>query len=201
MPISHDTLTAVRQALEQAGEVDASRVSVETDGDEVVLRGAVSTASQADAAATLALPHAPAVRNALSVDPGLREDTSSEGAATAPATGGAGPVEPGRRSSHNEKQSVQVSEFRPVPVDDDLVAEQDAALGENLAWDPPDAPHSAPTESEQRGTTPRETDTEPPTAADPDHTDPDPDEEPSLPGVSAAELARDATRDDDRDRR
>lgn len=204
MPITDDTLSAVREALEREEGVDASRIQVEPEGDRVVLRGSVPTGNQIDVAATLAEAHAPAVRTALSVDQGLREDAAAsaepaaeptdEQAADRPAdAAGDDPVRPSRRSTSGGELSSQVSEFRPQPVDDDLTSDEDQALAENLPWDPPDAPHSAPTGSEQRGVSPYEADTEPPTDLDPEAGD----EEPSLSDLSAAELAQDARGHDD----
>lgn len=207
MAITDDTLSAVREALENERAVDASRIEIAGEGDRVVLRGSVPTDNQVDVAATLAEALAPDVRTALSVDPGMREDAAEsaepaaeptdEQAADRPAdAAGDDPVRPSRRSTRSGPDlTTQTSEFRPQPVDDDLTSDEDMALGENLPWDPPDAPHSAPTGSEQRGVAPRETDTEPPTEADPDPAD----EDPSLSDLSAAELAKDA-RGEDTDR-
>lgn len=200
MPISDDTLAEIREELESADNLDASRITVEAAEQHVVLRGSVPADHQVDVAATVAQAHAPGVRTLLEVDRGIREDAASPaGTAAQPdadesADGGEGEVRPSRRTTADEPLSTQTSEFRPQRVEDDLTDDGDIALAENLPWEPPDAPHSSPTASEQRGVTPREVDTGEPTEEDPDHEDPDPAEEPSLPDVSTAELARDARR-------
>lgn len=198
MPITDETISAVRDALERARGLDASRIQVDAEGDRVVIRGSVPADHQVDVATTLAEAHAPDVRTALSVDPGLREDAagsgevaddpSDEAAARSDPDAGEDPVRPSRRDTASPGLTSQSSEFRPQPVSEDLTEDEDLALSENLAWDPPDAPHSAPTGSEQRGIAPRETDAEPPTDEDPDPAD----EDPSLADLSSAELARDA---------
>ncbi len=73
MAISED-LPETRELLEDTSEVDASRISVEAEGDVVVLLATVATANQADSAMTVAVAHVPSVENQLDVDEGLREE-------------------------------------------------------------------------------------------------------------------------------
>lgn len=73
--------------------------------------------------------------------------------------------------------------------DDDPVTGMEEALGENVAWDPPAQPHMVPTRDEERGVI-SDQELEPLAEQGADG-----DGEPSLPGVSQAELERDARPD------
>lgn len=134
MNADEETLARIRTALANAERVDSSRVEVGREGQEVVLRGAVATPEEATVAALLAERDAARVRSELHVDAGLREATSA-GAALAPGTPDPAP---------------QRSPEDPTQPADDLTSSVEEALGENIAWDPPDAPSFAPTRAEQR---------------------------------------------------
>lgn len=71
----------------------------------------------------------------------------------------------------------------------DPVTGMEEALGENVAWDPPAQPHMVPTRDEERGVI-SDQELEPLAEQGADG-----DGEPSLPGVSQAELERDARPD------
>lgn len=163
MTADDETLARIRAALADAERVDAARVEVGRDGQEVVLRGAVASPEEATVAAMVAERDADRVRNELHVDPGLREATSEGGA---PAMG-------------VPDRAPQRSPEDPAQPADDLTPDVEEALGENLAWDPPEAPSSAPTRAEERSRPGGE-------RGDPEESGS------SAPDLSAAELARSA---------
>lgn len=172
-----DTLARIRAALDASDRVDAGRVEIVRDGEEVVLRGAVATPEEASVAAMVAEQDVERVRNELRVDAGLREGTSDAH---------------GPRPGQPEPEPARSPEIPGQPTDDPTtdVAE---ALGENRAWQPPDAPSFAPTRAEERGRLTRDT-TAVPAAPEGDVDDPDA-VEPSAADLSAAELERTARRD------
>lgn len=179
MTVDDETLARIRSALRDAERVDAGRVEVTRDGGDVVLRGAVATPEEATVAALIAEQDVESVRNDLRVDPGLREATS-QGAPPPPGQ----PAPAPQRSPEDPSQPA-----------DDLTTDVSEALGESLAWDPPDAPATAPTASEQRGRVPRDVTAQP---AAPEGTVDDADEvEPSAGDLSAAELERSARGDEE----
>lgn len=171
MTADDETLARIRAALDDSDRVDAARVEVARDGQQVVLRGAVATAEEGTAAAMIAERDADRVRSDLRVDAGLREATST---GAPPPTG-----QPAAAPSTSPEDPT-----RPA---DDLTANVEEALGENLAWDPPDVPASAPTRAEERGSPAGE-------ASEAGEV------EPSAGDLSAAELQRDARPTDGEDR-
>lgn len=186
MATDDTTLARIRDALEGSGRVDNDRIAVARDGEEIVLRGSVSSAEEASAAAMIAErdpTETVAVRNELRVDQGLREAT----------TQGAGAV--GAEDAAAPQRSPEVP-GQP----DDLTTNAEEALGENVAWDPPDAPSLAPTQAEQRGYLSRDA-TVPPAADEGEVADPEA-VEPSAGDLSAGELGQVARAepDDDEDR-
>jgi hypothetical protein len=188
MAFDEQTLAEIRDALDRSERVDASRIDVTGgDGDDVVLRGAVSTHEEASAAAMLVEQHVPGVDNRLRVDPGIREDTTgAPGAQTAPRTEQDGSSQIRERPLAQDL-SAQVQTWQPTETDD-LTSDVDEALAENVAWDPPDTPSMPPTAAEQRGHGERDARI---AAAAPEGPVDDPDEvAPSAPDLSQAELER-----------
>lgn len=177
MTIDDETLARIRVALEDSSRVDADRLQVTADGEDVVLRGAVATPEEATVAAMIAEQDTPTVRNELLVDAGLREGAGAAGDAPSPAP---------QRSPEDPD--------RP----DDLTPNAEEALGEGVAWDPPEAPSSAPTRAEERGYLSRDAEAVP-AAPEGDVEDPDA-VDPSAADLSAAELERSARPDDREDR-
>lgn len=188
------TIEVIREALAESGGVEVDRVELVLDDGAVVLRGAVSTAEQASLAAMVAEQHADEVRNLLSVDAGLRENEADHMAvATDAAERAADDGLPGQMQDQDrplmEEWSAQTSQQTDVTMrrpDDDQVTDIEEALGENVAWDPPTQPHMVPTRDEQRGLI-SDQELEPLAEQGADGDGP-----PSLPGVSQAELERDA---------
>lgn len=180
MTIDDETLARIRVALEDSSRVDADRLQVAADGEEVVLRGAVATPEEATVAAMIAEQDAPTVRNELLVDAGLREGAGAAGAA-----------------AEQPSSSPQRSPEDPAQPDD-LTPNAEEALGEGVAWDPPEAPSSAPTRAEERGHLSRDA-TAVPTAPEGEVDDADT-VEPSAADLSAAELERSARPDEREDR-
>jgi hypothetical protein len=190
MAFDEQTLAEIRHALERSERVDASRIDVTGgDGDDVVLRGSVSTHEEASTAAMLVEQHAPGVDNQLRVDPGIREDTTR-----APEEPNAPRTEQDGSSQTRERPlaqdlSAQVQTWQPTETDD-LTSDVDEALAENVAWDPPDTPSAPPTAAEQRGHGERDARI---AAAAPEGPVDDPDEvAPSAADLSQAELERSA---------
>lgn len=126
MATDDETLARIREVLDRSPRIDNSRIEVARDGEQIVLRGTVATAEEAGVAAVIAdgaieVANGPPVRSQLRVDANLRETVVDA------ATGGA---------------------RGPQPFDEDhkpadLTTDSAAALGENAAWDPPDAPSAA----------------------------------------------------------
>lgn len=79
------TIDVIREALRDSDRVDSARIELVIDDGAVVLRGSVATAGEADVAAMVAEQHAEAVRNQLSVDGGVRDDTPDGQAVAADA--------------------------------------------------------------------------------------------------------------------
>lgn len=183
MAIDEETRARINDALERSDRVDAGRIDVADDGDAVVLRGAVATPEEATVAVMIAeadATEAVTVRNELRVDEGLREATAQD----------AGGVAAG-------KATPQRSPEQPGQPADDLTPHAEEALGESIAWDPPDAPSTAPTQGEERGRLARDTSV-PPSAEAGTVDDPD-DVDPSAADLSAAELERTARPQPDHD--
>lgn len=151
MATDEETLARIREVLDASDRVAAARVSVDQSGDGVVLRGAVATPEEATAAALLAEQEAPAVRNEMRVDTNLREDPADPRVADPDAAAGDWDRATSADTSSPDHRSNQTG---TTAVDDppgDQPADVEAALGENLPWDPPDEPALAPTPEEQRG--------------------------------------------------
>lgn len=151
MATDEETLARIREVLDASDRVAAARVSVDQSGDGVVLRGAVATPEEATAAALLAEQEAPAVRNEMRVDTNLREDPADPRVADPDAAAGDRDRATSADTSSPDHRSNQTG---TTAVDDppgDQPADVEAALGENLPWDPPDEPALAPTPEEQRG--------------------------------------------------
>lgn len=125
MSVDDETIARIRQKLDEAERVDASRVELARDHDRVCLRGSVSTPEEATVAAMIAEEELAPVQNQLQVDPGLR-------------------------AAPNQSETEQPAEPGGVAADT-TVEDSEAAVAENLPWDPPDAPQMAPTPTEQRG--------------------------------------------------
>jgi midasin (ATPase involved in ribosome maturation) len=199
------TLAVIRDALADSERVDVERVELVLDAGAVVLRGSVATTEQADLATMVARQHADEVHNRLRVDPGLREDATNPAdiarqAALAEASdtdqelddSAAVPDRPRTEDWSAQKaglESLTMSEAR-----DDMPEDVAEALAENKPWNPPTQPHLAPTEEEQRQVLDREQ--APEALAEQGERG---DGEPSLPGVSKAELERRARPDTDED--
>lgn len=184
MAVTPDVIDEVRVALAEEPQVEHARIEVAAEGDVVVLRGAVPAPEQAATAATVAQAHAPAVDNRLRVDPHLREDETS-----ADEVAGAAWDRP--RPPRSERLTVQESSLDPEVVEEDLPSDAQSAMAENLPMDPPDAPYSAPTATEQFSGPERAQEVE--QAADAGE-EPE-DEEPSAPDLSSSELRRRGERD------
>lgn len=197
MAIDEETLARIREVLNQSDRVAAGRVAVDRAGDEVVLSGAVATPEEATAAALLAEQQAPAVRNEIRVDTNLREDPADPRVAgdtvTRDPDAAAREVTSADTSTPDHRSNQTGSAALDHPPGDQPT-DVEAALGENLPWDPPDEPSLAPTRQEQRGMVDRDiTEVEPAGAGPVDEADElAPDEEPSAADLSAAELARSA---------
>lgn len=121
-----ETIARVRQKLDEADRVDASRIELDRGEDSLRLRGSVSTPEEASVAAMVAEEELAPVRNQLQVDPGLRAAPNQQSEPQ-------GPTEPGGVAA------------------DTTVEDSEDAVAENLPWDPPDAPQMAPTPTEERG--------------------------------------------------
>ena len=165
MAIDPDLTDVVREALAAADTVDARSIEVVADGDALVLRGGVATHEEATAAVSVADQHAEAVRNELRVDTNLREGLDLREPAPEPGSSG------------------DPSPFDPTSQPDDLVADLQTSLTENVPWDPPQEPVEVPTRAEERG------------VAGSNGFDEDPDAQPaatekSLPDLSPEELSR-----------
>lgn len=178
MAIDDETLARIRVALEDSSRVDAARLDVSRDGQEVVLRGAVATPEEATVAAMIAEQDTLTVRNELLVDAGLREGA-------------------GAAAEEQPSSAPQRSPEDPAQPADDLTPNAEEALGESIAWDPPEAPSSAPTRAEERGHLSRDS-TAVPAAPEGEVEDPDT-VEPSAADLSAAELKRSARPDERED--
>lgn len=125
MSVDDETIARVRQKLDEAERVDASRVELAHGDDHVRLRGSVPTPEEATVAAMVAEEELAPVQNELQVDPGLR-------------------------AVPNQSETDQPAEPGGVAADT-TVEDSEAAVAENLPWDPPDAPQMAPTPTEERG--------------------------------------------------
>lgn len=144
------TLEVIREELADIDGAVLDHVELALDDGAVVLRGAVPTGEQAEAAAMVAERHADEVRNLLRVDPGLREDATNPGdiaadAAERAADGGLpGEMEAqGRpRMEGWSAQATELSDTTMGGIDGDLTSDIGEALGENVPWDPPDHPQA-----------------------------------------------------------
>lgn len=183
---SEDDFDLIRQAFAETDGVEDRAIDLDVDGAGVlVLRGSVATPEQATAAEAAARLHVDDVRNELRVDANLRED---------PAGSDGGPYE-------TPAEELQGSTLPPPSEQsDDLQTDVQMSLEENLPWDPPDRSVEVPTRLEQRGGVDR--DVTVPEVADEGPLDEDAADgtAPSLPEMSAAELARSAhAPDEERD--
>lgn len=179
MAVTRDVIDEVRVALAEEPQVEHVGIDVVADGDVVVLRGSVPAPEQAATAETVAQAHAAVVDNRLRVDPHGREDETS-----GDEVGGASPDRP--RPPRSDRLTVQESSLDPEMIEEDLPSDVHSAMAENQPMDPPDAPHSAPTASEQFSGPDRAQEVE--EAADAG--DVPEDEEPSAPDLSRSELHR-----------
>lgn len=134
MAIDPDQPDVVLQALRAADAVDARGIKAIADGDVLVLRGTVATFEESSAAQLIAEQHGDRVRNELRVDVNVREEPGASSAQQAPS--GA--------------QSLQTSSFDPVEEPDDVEADLQHALEENLPWDPPHEAVEVPTRAQER---------------------------------------------------
>ena len=132
--IDPDDLASVAAALEDSDRVDSGRIRVDSDGGEVVLRGAVATPEEAAAAALLAEGIAPRVRSELRVDHNLRE--------------GLDDVEPGERAVPAEDEVLVGNVDMLAGPDASIESDLARAMEENEPWDPPTEPQLAPTAAE-----------------------------------------------------
>lgn len=166
MTVDDETIARVRQKLDDAERVDASRIELVGGVDHLRLRGSVPTPEEASVAAMVAEEELAPVHNQLQVDPGLR-------------------------AAPNESETQRPPEPGGVAADT-TVEDSEAAVAENLPWDPPDAPQMAPTPTEERGALSRdaaETSIAPEEQADDAG-------EPSASDLSAEELRRTAHADE-----
>lgn len=192
------TLAVIREALRDSDKVPVDRVELDLREGAVVLRGSVATSEQADVAAMVAAQHADEVHNELRVDPGIREDASDpadiardaalrEADDTDEELDDSAVVPDRPRGEDWSAQRAGLESLTASQQRDDLTSDVSEALAENVAWDPPDQPHLAPTESEQRQLLDREQ------APEGLAEQGEPVEgEPSLPELSKSELERDA---------
>lgn len=184
MAIDDETRARIRDALQRSDRVDAGRIDVADDGEEVVLRGAVASPEEATVAVMIAendAADAVSVRNELRVDEGLREATAQDAGGVAA----------------EDAAAPQRSPEQPAQPADDLTPHAEEALGEGIAWDPPEEPTTAPTQGEERGVLAHDTSV-PPSAEEGMVDDPH-DVEPSAADMSAAELERTARPQPDHD--
>jgi hypothetical protein len=130
--MDREDLLAIRQALQDAPQVDAGRidVGVSSDGTAVTLVGAVADA-EAAAAELIASGYADRVLNELRIDPGLREGISRS-VEIEPALPAEGEVLVG--------STDMLAGPEPEAMTDQL-----EALAESQPWDPPDEPWLPPT--------------------------------------------------------
>ncbi|MDQ4095797.1 MAG: BON domain-containing protein [Actinomycetota bacterium] len=148
-----ETIDEIQAALNDSDRVDARRIQVEPKGEGVLLRGSVSSADEASAAALIAEGYATLVTSELFVDPNLRE---------------------GAVDAHESEEAVP-AENEILVGDTDMLAgpetrietDMDRALEENVPWDPPTEPHLAPAGAEYGGAT-SEGGPEPIDTSDPD---------------------------------
>lgn len=181
MAIDTDQIDEVRRALEAAESVDAAGIRIVGDDDVVVLQGSVATFEESSAAQQAAQQHAENVRNELVVDHNLRETGGVE-----PSTGD-GVEEASRR------EGLRGSAYDPLERADDVVADVQDSLDENVAWDPPHESVEVPTRAETRGVADRRAGSPAAgPAADPDEEEPEADDKKSMADVSPEELARSA---------
>ena len=148
-----ETIAEIQAALRDSERVDARRIQVGSDGETVVLRGSVSSADEASAAALLAEGYATTVASELLVDPNLRE-----GAVDARDTEKTVPAE--NEILVGDADMLAGPETR-------IETNMDRALEENVPWDPPTEPHLAPADAEYGGAT-SEGGPEPVDTSDPD---------------------------------
>ena len=172
-------LDVIAEALDNADGVDATRVILALDDDgAVVLAGSVASAEQASEAGLIVEELAnEGVRNELRIDPLLREDPTQIDAGV-----GEEPADSSRRGTE-------------LAIDEhggELATDIGESLEENIPLDPPDEPVTVPTAAEARGiydhtqTDEVSADAGPLSAQEADDT------EPSLPDLTASELARSA---------
>jgi hypothetical protein len=131
-----DDIAALQGALEDSNRVDARRITLNAEGDEVVLRGAVATPEEASAATLIIEQLAPSVRSELEVDHGLREGATE-------------PVEVENAVPAEDEVLVGDPDMLAGP-DADIETDLSHALEENVAWDPPTEPQLAGSVSEYR---------------------------------------------------
>jgi hypothetical protein len=132
-----EALERARALLEESPRVDASHLELRVEGGTVVLTGAVASPEEATAAAMLVEQELPEVVDDLLIEPSLREG-AVDAAGREPA------VPPEDEVLVGDPDMLAGPE---TTVTDDL----ERALEENEPYDPPDAPHLAPTAAEQRG--------------------------------------------------
>jgi len=145
MRIDPEALEEVRAVLDDSPRVDAQRVGVSIEHDEVVLRGTVATPEEAEFAAMLAEEIVPAVVNELRVDPALREGTvDPEPTAQTPLPsdevplGGPDPLA-GPEAGFTSDVQRSLDENEPLDPPD---APQAVATGDGLPEPPPDTLHA-----------------------------------------------------------
>jgi hypothetical protein len=135
--LDQDVLADIKLALEESDRVDASRILLEDAGEAIILRGAVASSEEATVAALIAETRANDVSNELTIDPGLREGVEEPLSAE--------PVQPLEGEVLDGKADMLAGS--DVEIETDI----DRAVEENIPWDPPDAPHLAPTADEYQG--------------------------------------------------
>lgn len=135
--MANEVFDRILAALEGSDRIDASRIDLEFEGDEVVVSGAVASAEEATWVETVVARFASNVTNNLRVDRGLREGIVEPTAAE--------PVVPA------EGEVLVGSTDMLAGPEAEVTSDISIALQENVPWDPPEEPLLAPTASEYGG--------------------------------------------------
>ncbi|MGH3666493.1 MAG: BON domain-containing protein [Egibacteraceae bacterium] len=137
MAVTDEELDRIREALDAADGIDATRIDLDAEGDGVVLRGAVASPEESTVAGMLASQHVAAVRNELGVEPNLREDPTDD-------TLGAG-------DWGDEDDPARATQLATEEHGGDITDRAAEAQAESIPWEPPHEPVGVPTTAEERG--------------------------------------------------